>query len=79
MVTDLYTLLGLPPSGPLLLTKRWIICQFVTCMDRSPASSRFFSIQASVIFVFYLNLMEEIHKMGHSCLVGVLCNACRGE
>ncbi len=35
----------------------------------------FNSGERDALFLSYLNLTEEIHKMGHSCLVGVLCNA----
>lgn len=50
---------------------------FVTFMDHSPASSRFFVNQARAmlcfaLFLLYLNLTIEIYEMGHSCLVGVL-------
>ena len=50
---------------------------FVTFMDHSPASSRFFANQARAmlcfaLFLLYLNLTIEIYEMGHSCLVGVL-------
>jgi hypothetical protein len=51
---------------------------YVTCMDRSPASSLFFAIRARVMlcYCYYdTKLMEDIYEMGHSCLVGMLFNA----
>jgi hypothetical protein len=51
---------------------------YVTCMDRSPASSLFFAIRVRVMlcYCYYdTKLTEDIHETGHSCLVGMLFNA----